>query len=547
MKKEKKKTLTKQKINYVVVILIIFTGVLYLFSLNNFFWVDGDNAKYTELGISILHGKYNNIWEITEPPHVGCYWPGFPLMLTLPLLLFGKTIIYLKLIPIICNLIGLLYLYKYIRLKWGERWALPILFLLCINPAFFTYAHTVLTQAPFFMSLIIAFYYAELFIKNNKPIKSKEFILMTFFTILSKYIRAEGDFLFIFMVIYLLLRKRRKPAIILGISFIVGTGIWWIREIIAAKNATPIQKRYFINMGARLQNILKKSLAGESKTEMLSLKELIERAIDGWKAYFLYIIPANVFGTNFMIGSFFWALLISFLVVLGFFDTMKILKKKFNLKRLFQCITVEHLYFVFGIVLVILALGKTEKYLYPVIPFIIFYIFRSLYLILRQIKISSRFILVLITLIFAIFSLKATYRNFIREKQKPYYDPALNHYMELAKWAGKNLPQNSKIITRKPEYFWWYSGLKGANIRSVKDPIINLKYFADLDADYLTVTFTGFDGITNPYLFLVLKNYPQFFEPVKVDIVPGTGGRLRHFLLKIKKKELKEFIKRIEK
>ena len=123
-------------------------------------------------------------------------------------------------------------------------------------------------------------------------------------------------------------------------------------------------------------------------------------------------------------------------------------------------------------------------------------------------------------------------------------DPAFSHYIKMAKWCGKNLPPSSKIVTRKAEFFYWYSKLRGVCVLYNKDPMENLVYFNDLNIDYMTLTYTGFDGISRPYFYSVLNTYPQFFEVVKAEYVPGMGNKMPHYILKIKKEKLKKFLKK---
>ena len=501
-------------------------AILYLLSLNNYFWLDGDDVVYSILARSILKGEYLNYHNILNTPNI-FYWPGFPILLTIPTLIFGNNIIALKFIPILCTLIALLFLFKYFKLKYGLNWAFIILILLIINPVIFTFAHTILTQAPFLMSLIFSIYYIEKTLIEKKSHFSKEFLIGTFFAIFSKYVRPEGDFLALFVFIYLILNKKFKHAIIFSFFFIVLTGFWHIQIHRMYNNASPIQKEYFMPLTGRIQNILRKSLVSD-KVEILTFKEIIDRTIEGWKFFFTENIPVTIFGFKFMQNQLFWGLIISFLMIFGFILSLK----SNSLKEILKNISIMHLYTLFGLALAILAVGKSEKYLYPVIPFIIFFIFQAL-------KKLPKFLFVLIFIVFSLFSITLTLENLSRERQKPYYDPYFETYLELAKWCKNNTPANAKFITRKSEYFYWYSNRKGAPIL-YKEPEENLKYIYKLDADFLTVTYTGFDGISNPFVSKLLNQYPQFFKVYHYIVVPGTN--LPYYVLKIEKEALKKYV-----
>jgi len=547
MKKNKIALHNKQEKNFIIrykkqilIVLLVFAGILYLLSINNYFWVDGDNVKYVLLGKCILSGDYNDIWEVTSPPHL-TYWPGFPLMLSIPLLVTNNIAV-LKLVPIICLLIGFIFLYKYLELKFDAKWAITGLFLCVINPAMFTFAHTLLTQTPFFMTLIISIYYTEKFIIQKKQIKSKEFFWLLFSTILAKYIRAEGDFLALFIFIYLLLKKRIKPAFIFLGVFITFNAVWIIRNKIAYLNATDLQKKYFLKNFGRTANILKK---GPYQEGTVTLSDLIVRFFEGIKIYFLLIIPANVLGMNFMINKPFWGFTLGILILYGFFASFDIKKfKEISIKSLMNKTTPMHMYFVFGILLVLLAFGRTEKYLFPIIPFLIIFIFMSIDKILKIIRLKTKVVFAILLIIFAYFSITKTFNLLNKERSNRYYNPVFANYLELAKWFGKQFPPEVKVITRKSEYFYWYSKRKGTGILVNKSPEENLEYINELDIDYIIYTETGFDWGTNPTLIKLLRKYPQFFEVQYSGYVPYTNNRYKYAILKVKKEEVSKFFKK---
>ena len=131
-----------------------------------------------------------------------------------------------------------------------------------------------------------------------------------------------------------------------------------------------------------------------------------------------------------------------------------------------------------------------------------------------------------------------------KETSPRYYDPVFGHYVELAKWFGKNFPKGIKVMARKPGFFYWHSKRRAAPILFAKSPEENFKYINDLDIDYIIVTETGFDYSTNPVLFKMINQFKKFFKIKKKGFVPNTNNQRKYFILEVLKEPVKTYLKK---
>ncbi len=91
---------------------------LFIYIVLSFFLFDpklfsgGDNAVYIILAESIVSGEgYKDMYMPDEPPH-SQYPFGFPIMLSVPILIFGTNIILLKLLLLLTGLGSVCFMYK---------------------------------------------------------------------------------------------------------------------------------------------------------------------------------------------------------------------------------------------------------------------------------------------------------------------------------------------------------------------------------------------------------------------------------------------------
>ncbi|MBN1898613.1 MAG: glycosyltransferase family 39 protein [Spirochaetes bacterium] len=517
-------------------------AILYFSHLNDFFSLDGDNVVYSLLAKALLKGK--GFVDIRTPftPAFASYWPGFPFLLIPSTLLLPDNIIALKIVPVLFTLLSLFYLYQYFKMKFDILWAFLALFFIMINPVIFHFAHTVLSQAPFLASVIMAAYYLEKYIRENKSTFGKEFIIFTIATVAAKYIREEGTFLFLIMLFYILIHKKFKAAGVFAGFFII-TNVAWMLYMKKAMAATaPHIKKYFFGMrSSRYINLLAADQFDPDKG-FVTLPVLFNRIYQNFLLYFNIIIPRITLGFN-VGNSLLVALITAFFVFYGFFISLPVKKIKPFITFVKENATPAVLYFFFGLGLVHLSISRSEKYLYPIIPFMLFFIIYGLYqLVRRMTKNYTRIVFGILVFILVYFSFSRTSELMSIERNFQ-YDPVFTHYLELAKWFRVNTPEDTKVLSRKGEYFYWYSQRQSATHQVTTNTFAILEFIKDMDFDYVLLTQTGFDYVSRPSLDRVIQSYPRFFINPKGGYVPNTGNQRQFFILQVNKPLLRQFIK----
>jgi len=532
----KKKDELNQKKEFLPFVILFILMIIYLTALNDYFALDGDDVTYSLLAKSIVKGKgYVDLRIPFNPPHIA-YPPGFPLLLTIPTILAPDKVSVLKLIPVLCTIIGLLFFYKYLRLKFRKTFAYIIFILVCINPVIFYFSNKILTQAPFFCALAIAVYFYEKFItKNETRLFSKEFIFFTLAAVSSWYFRKEGLFVFLSILFSLILNKKFKNGLIFALIFILFVTPWILRNNYVQKNALPVVKEHILQKVSVLRMFATTDLYNEDMPNA-TLSEIIKRFFEYSKMYFGYFIPVETFGMKFLENSVIAIIGIPFFLITGLIVSLNI-REKGNLKILFKSIRPIHLYFIFGIFLVLLTHALSTKYLHPIVPFIVLFFILGIEKIANLIskKIFSKILFYFILFIFFLFSISETQRLYSEERNYSYAssDPVFAHYIEIAKWFKKNMPKEIKILTRKGEFFYWYSGCPGYSHPNTMNAEKILKFINDLEFDYVLLTETGFDYRTRRYIDNAIANYPQFFELVWEWNVPNIQKKA--ILLKVEK------------
>ncbi|MEO0216723.1 MAG: glycosyltransferase family 39 protein, partial [candidate division WOR-3 bacterium] len=133
----------------------------------------GDNAVYVILAKSIISGKgYRNIERPEEPLHTQ-YPPGFPLLLSIFILVFGENIIILKFLILLIGSGALFFMTKIIQIIFKDHAKIVVLFYLSI-PIFIIYNHWLLSEIPFLFFSLGALYFS---LKNSAKNNSLYFII----------------------------------------------------------------------------------------------------------------------------------------------------------------------------------------------------------------------------------------------------------------------------------------------------------------------------------------------------------------------------------
>ncbi len=469
---------------YVILSILLFDPKLF---------TGGDNAVYVILGESIAAGKgYKNIYQPDEPPHTQ-YPPGFPFLLSFGILIFGSNIILLKFLIFLTGIAGLFFMYYIVSEVFKENTKLVMLFFVSI-PIFIIYNHWILSEIPFLCFSLGAIYFAR---KSEVRNNLVYFLVATVFSVGSFFIRTAGISLVIAFAVYLIIKKRYLYLLLFCAIFLALFIPWEVRNA-----------RIPDNTGYLAQLLAKNPYQMEAGN--IGLTDLIRRLWDNFVLYTFKILPQTVLP---LLKSEFLQVIagaiLAILCIIGFI-------------RRFINISLIELYFIFamGVLLIWPVVWSSDRFLLPVIPLMIIYIFVALFWLQERIK--ARTLVLIFTVLVALLNVfeiiprarVSITNNFAYLKNNRYvgYPVDWRHYFETIEWINRNVPGDMVIMARKPEFVYLLSRHKSfcypftTDYKKVAETIRN--------ADYIILDGFQWTGTTYRYLLPVIRQSPENYDIV---------------------------------
>ncbi len=452
----------------------------------------GDNAVYIILAESIITGKgYKNIHIPWEPEHTQ-YPFGFPLMLSLPLLIFGSNIIVLKLFIILSGLGSLYFVYRIGDYLFKEKINIIVPFCLSI-PVFITYNHRINSEIPFLFFSLGALYF---FLKAQGNSKFSYYISFIFATY-ACFIRTAGITLIIAIMFYLVLKKQYKYFIIFLVFFLAFFIPWQIRNL-----SIPHEGGYIDQLLAKDPYYPEEGRVG--------FFDLAQRGSRNFLLYFSLGLPKTLLPLmrspwiGVPMGIVFLLLTVTGFVKRG---------KKFS---------VTEYYFIFALLLMLgwPTVWTSERFLLPILPFFIFYIYIGLYWLNQKIKfmyfipaVTGIFITVnLLRIIPDVREGFADNMTYLKGDRFAGYPRDWKHYFVVIHWIKDNVPEEKIIMARKPEFVYLLTKNKSFTYPLTTDH--NEIVDAIRRCDYVIVDNFFWHRQTKRFLLPVIVSEPQMFRPV---------------------------------
>jgi len=477
--------------------LLIFILVYIIISLLHFdakLFSGGDNAIYIILTESIVSGQgYKDMYLPEEPPHTQ-YPFGFPLLLSLPLLIFGRNLIILKLLVILTGLVSFIFVYLIAKSLFKDKTYIVMLFYLSM-PIPYVYNARILTEIPFMCFSLGAIYFFIKARKDNTLFYYISFIL----AIYAFFIRTAGISLIIAMMLLLIFRKQYKYFAIFLLAFLAVFLPWQIRSVHISREVSYIDQ-----------------LLAKNPYEMaLGRANFFDFLIRAWRNFILYafmLLPK-------MLASIILSRLIA--VILGIiFVVLMVIGFLKKIKRF----SVIEMYFIFSTIIILLwpRIWSSERFLLPVLPFVVYYVFDGLLSIAKKIRfehLSSVVIgiLVLTNFVAIILYSRGTIRanmNYLKGDRYAGYPDDWRNFFTVIEWVGDNIPSDKVVMARKPEFVYLLSGRKSLTYPITNDHL-RVKE-AIRQCDYIIID--NFYGAPAARLWLIpvleqeQENYRQIFK-----------------------------------
>jgi len=490
--------------------LLLFTIIYLILSFLLFdpkLFTGGDNAVYIILAESITGGKgYKNLHLPDEPPHTQ-YPFGFPLLLSLPMLLFGPNIIILKLIVLLTSIGALFFMYKLCESFFKERVDLIMAFYVSI-PTLITFNHWILSEMPFLCFSLGALY----FFMKAKPGKEYLYFISFFFATYAFLIRTAGISLIIAMMLFLILKKQYKYFAIFLFIFLVVFLPWQIRNVSIAPEGGYLE-----------QLLMKKPYLIESGR--VGPRDL---AIRGWNNFVFYtflLLPLTLLTSirsPWILGAI--GVIFVVLTIIGFIERRR-------------RISIVEYYFLFGILLLLVwpDIWATERFLLPILPIFMIYIYIGLFQLGRKIK--FKYSVHLITGIFVLLNLLSIFsqaRNtvvnnhaYLKGDAYAGYRRDWRNYFDVIEWIKENVPEEKIVMARKPEFVYLLSRHKSLTCPFSIDQ--NKVKDAFMQSDYIILDNFIWTEASKNYLAPVIQKEFGNIEFVYITQKP------RFYVVKVKK------------
>ncbi len=218
-----------------VAILFFIISTLFLSTLNSEIGsLFGDDAGYIILAKSLILG--NGYRWINLPGNPYCDYPPFlfPMLLSPIVFFFGYNFFLMHLMIILMAIISMFLIYKILINFADKNMAMLIVLLTGINPYIIAYSVTIMTEIPYLLFSLFAFYSINEYLKDDSII-SRDFFLMILFLWCSYFTREIGLVIFISLILYLLIKKdskfRIKRIALISLIYLIPILLWSLRKI----------------------------------------------------------------------------------------------------------------------------------------------------------------------------------------------------------------------------------------------------------------------------------------------------------------------------
>jgi len=426
--------------NWLLILFLLAYTLLSLLLFNPRLFTGGDNASYIILAESIVSGKgYRDIHLPDEPQHTKFPF-GFPLLLSLPMFLFGSNFIVLKFIVLLTGICSIFFLYKISEMLLGDRVILHIPLYLSL-PLLLAYNSRILSEVPFICISLGAIY----FFMKTRDDGALFYYLSFVFAAYSFLTRTAGISLVIAMMLFLLIKKQYKYFFAFLIVFGIMVVPWFIR------NASIPQE----------QSYIEQLIAKDPYQPLLGRASIIDYALRVWRNVGFYstkVIPKiTLHAITSEIALVFVGLGLLAVITIGF------------IRRL-RNVTVIELYLVFTLCILLLwpDVWSSDRFLLPIVWVLSLYLIAGMCWLAEKIHLPvlSYILVAVIAILNAyVIGINAKQMLTIRERyiagdRYAGYRDDWRNYFHVVDAVKMHVPKDKVVMARKPEFVYVVAGNK---------------------------------------------------------------------------------------
>jgi hypothetical protein len=178
----------------------------------------GDDSSYIEMANNFIKGRSFPSW----------HGPLYPIFLSLPMLLFGVNVVWLKLFSFVFVISHLVLFYFTFRRHISPALFALVLMIIAVNSTILYFASQTYSEAMFmFLQSLIIFLFIQIYSQTAdiSPSSFKEealnWLMLGFFVFLASLTRNIGIVALLAMVFFLLIEKKFRAAVMLTVSYVI--------------------------------------------------------------------------------------------------------------------------------------------------------------------------------------------------------------------------------------------------------------------------------------------------------------------------------------
>jgi len=510
-------TLKLNNSNYIKGTLLIFIIIIVLvcFSTLNSKWKpEWDSAYFITLANSIVNGNgytYLGYPSLKAPP-------GFALILSPIILLFGKNFLLLNCLILIFGLFTLCGIYLLFQKIYSKEYALFIVALVGTSFLFFSRIVYIMTDIPYFAVSIITIYIVNNFF-HEEGTSIYNSIAVGVALAVSYMVRTIGLALilgFVIKTVHDMLLKRMKSIAVRNIIIVLVVACIPVLFWSLKTSMTEIDKEDSLMILAEFipysQEFLRVEY-DEPFTHVKSLNDIVKRVIKN-AAYYggqsSSIILSHQFDLSMTkLKNTFFIQFLPLLIVLcnlmyGFFLSFKKDNQFFNY------------YVIFYLIILLITPGRELRYLLPIVPFILHYFILSicnigkLLLSKRQFEYYGSIILIMFFFYFIAANSLYNFQIIKKQRGKDFYSLSEKKFMSAVEWLKNNTTPNAKIISVRAPWIVLLADRWCVSFPWVENIDFILDFILKVNPDFIVVG--PVPQNKQKYLLPVIMQYKQYFE-----------------------------------
>ena len=490
-KRPKHRRLSRRGIAVTLLVLCGVSTAVGILGFDRLLSVIGDNAEFAILGRALARGqgfRYINHPDLRAGTK---YPPGFPLMLAGWAGIFGESVMAMKTLVLVTYVAMVAMTFVVARGFIDDVNAVLAALLVATSSVVAAYSHQILSDMPYTFFSLLAIYLVVRGQRDRRMLWAGIAMCVWVY-----FVRTVGASLILAALVFLVMKHRRREALVLLACFLMASGLWALRNYTAAGE------------GSRYLKVLLTANPYDPDKGMVTFVGLLGRAWINLKGYLGHMMPLNLFPSLVRYaaaaGGSPLRSLVSVLVVVFVCVGGHSLRKHTVMVNLY-------LLAYFAIYLAWPDVWLSERFMVPIAPLAAILLLAGLRHIFKYFEVRRRVALI-VSAALVLSNLLTLAGHFSRPRG---YTPGWHNYLAAAAWLGSNSSEDALVVCRKPFLFYLFSNRKTVGYPFTRDLEVMTDYLAETRPDYIVMENYGAGvSFTEVYLAPVLNQMLAYIQEV---------------------------------